>query len=78
MNPRFKAPPDYKPVLKEAKLPIDVSSYLTRGFKSFIKSCICDLMSKSCRIVKPYYLTEARNFCRFVLDMAHTVFLIEF
>lgn len=55
MNPRFKAPPDYKPVLKEARLPIDVSSYLTSGFKSFIKILhVCVIvMLNLCIIVEP-------------------------
>lgn len=49
LNPRFKAPPDYKPVLKEARLPIDVSSYLTSGFKSLYQNlaCVCYCHVKS-------------------------------
>lgn len=35
MNPRYKAPHDYKPLLKEARLPIDVSSCLVRGLNLY-------------------------------------------
>lgn len=36
LNPRFKAPPDYKPVLKEARLPIDVKEHSDFSFLSLI------------------------------------------
>nr|VDD38832.1 unnamed protein product [Brassica oleracea] len=36
LNPRFKAPPDYKPVLKEARLPIDVNEHSDFSFLSLI------------------------------------------
>ncbi|XP_048618136.1 uncharacterized protein LOC125589775 isoform X2 [Brassica napus] len=36
LNPRFKAPPDYKPVLKEARLPIDVTEHSDFSFLSLI------------------------------------------
>lgn len=31
---------------------------------------------KPCKVVEPEYLTEVRKSCRFVLEMAHAVFLI--
>ncbi|KAJ0253974.1 hypothetical protein HA466_0115660 [Hirschfeldia incana] len=36
LNPRFKAPPDYKPVLKEARLPVDVKEHSDFSFLSLI------------------------------------------
>ncbi|KAF8105697.1 hypothetical protein N665_0157s0261 [Sinapis alba] len=36
LNPRFKAPPDYKPVLKEARLPINVKEHSDFSFLSVI------------------------------------------
>ncbi|KAG7627148.1 putative K domain, type 1 superfamily protein [Arabidopsis thaliana] len=36
LNPRYKAPPDYKPLLKEARLPIDVKEHSDFSFLSLI------------------------------------------
>ncbi|CAH8363115.1 unnamed protein product [Eruca vesicaria subsp. sativa] len=36
LNPRFKAPPDYKPLMKEARLPIDVKEHSDFSFLSLI------------------------------------------
>ncbi|ESQ32528.1 hypothetical protein EUTSA_v10003817mg [Eutrema salsugineum] len=36
LNPRYKAPPDYKPLLKEARLPINVKEHSDFSFLSFI------------------------------------------
>ncbi|CAH2044870.1 unnamed protein product [Thlaspi arvense] len=36
LNPRYKAPPDYKPLLKEARLPINVKEHSDFSFLSLI------------------------------------------
>ena len=40
LNPSYKAPPDYKPLLKEARVPIPVSHIRIVAF-----CCICFLIS---------------------------------
>lgn len=70
LNPRYKAPPDYKPLLKEARLPIHVRSYLVWGLKLYQ---IFHLLSHL-----NYYLTTSQklqSLCRFYLEMAHAVYL---